>query len=34
MCTPLVASRVGSDFSFLELADEVEPKLISNIFKG
>lgn len=31
MYTPLVPSRVGSDISFLELADEVEPKLVFNL---
>lgn len=33
-CTPLVPGRVGSDFSFLELADEVEPNVVFNILKG
>lgn len=34
ICTALVPSRVGSDFSFLELADEVEPNVVFNIVKG
>lgn len=34
ICMAVVPSRVGSDFSFLELADVVEPSVVSDIVKG
>jgi len=34
MYTPLVPGRVGSDFSFVEFAVEVEPLILLNMIKG
>ncbi len=34
MYTPLVPARVGSDLSFVECADDIEPLVLLNMIKG
>lgn len=34
MYTPLVPGRVGSDLSFVEFADEIEPSMLLNMIKS
>ena len=33
-CAAVIPGRVGSDVSFVDFADEVEPSLLLNMFKG
>jgi hypothetical protein len=33
-CGPALPGRVGSDLSFVEFADEIEPSMLLNIVKG
>ena len=33
-CAPALPGRIGSDLSFVEFADEIEPSILLNIVKG
>lgn len=33
-CAPVLPSRIGSDLSFVDFADEIEPSMLLKIVKG
>ena len=34
ICTPFVLNRVGSDLSFIEVAEQIEPSTLLDVTKG